>query len=67
MDCLLNNVQMGLGDLGELQMRSRGTNGRPHTSLLSPVPPSKWVLGLAALDDDPVPCAQAQKNKVLKM
>jgi len=32
---------MGLGALGELQMRSRA-NGRSHTSFLSPVPPSKW-------------------------
>jgi len=23
-------------------MRSRGANGRSHTSFLSPVPPSKW-------------------------
>jgi len=34
--------KLGLGALGELQMRSRRTNGRSHTSLLSPVPPSKW-------------------------
>jgi len=27
---------------GELQMRSRGANGRTHTSFLSPVPPYKW-------------------------
>jgi len=33
---------MGLGALGELQMRCRGANGRSHTSFLSPVPPSKW-------------------------
>jgi len=26
----------------ELQMRSRGANGRSHTSFLCPVPPSKW-------------------------
>jgi len=39
----LNNIQMGLGDaLGKLQMRSRGANGRSHTSFLSLVPPSKW-------------------------
>jgi len=30
----------------ELQMWSRGANGRSQTSLLSPVPPSKWNLGL---------------------
>jgi len=33
---------MGLDVLGELQMRSRGTNCRSHTSFLSHVPPSKW-------------------------
>jgi len=27
----LNNAQMGLGALGEMQMRSRGANGRLHT------------------------------------
>jgi len=32
---------MGLGALGELQLRSRGANGRSHTSFLSPIPPSK--------------------------
>jgi len=32
---------MGLGALGELQMRNRGANGRPHTRFLFPVPPSK--------------------------
>jgi len=37
----LSNAQMGLGALGKLQMRSRGANGRSHTSFLSPVPPSK--------------------------
>jgi len=38
----LNNEQMGLGALGELQMRSRRANNRSHTSFLSPVPPFKW-------------------------
>jgi len=38
----LNNAQMGLGAMGELQMRSRRANSRSHTSFLSPVPPSKW-------------------------
>jgi len=44
----LNNAQTGLGALGELQMRSRGANGRSHTvpchykSFLSPVLSSKW-------------------------
>jgi len=38
----LNNAQMGLGALGELQLRSRGANGWPHTRFLSFVPPSKW-------------------------
>jgi len=33
---------MGLGALGELQMRSGGANGRSHTRFLPPVPPSKW-------------------------
>jgi len=37
----LNNAQMGLGALDELQLRSRGANGRSHTSFLSPTPPSK--------------------------
>jgi len=37
-----NNAKMGLGALGELYMRSRGPNGRLHSSFLSPVPPSKW-------------------------
>jgi len=36
-------MQIGLGVLGELQMRSRRANGRSHSILLSPVPPSKWV------------------------
>jgi len=39
---LLNNAQMELGALDELQMWSRRKNGRPHTSFLSPVSPSKW-------------------------
>jgi len=38
----LNNAQMWLGALGELQMQSRGANGRSHTNFMSPVPPSKW-------------------------
>jgi len=45
---------MGLGALGKLQMRSRGANGRPHTSLLSLYHPPNGTLGLAALDDDTV-------------
>jgi len=32
---------MGLGALGELQLRSRGANGRSHISFLSPIPTSK--------------------------
>jgi len=48
----LNNAQMGLGALRKLQLRSRGANGRSHTSFLSPVPPSNGTLGLAALNDD---------------
>jgi len=39
---MLNNAQMGLGALGKLQLQSRGANGRPYTSFLSSVPPSKW-------------------------
>jgi len=45
---------MGLGALGELQMRSRGANGQSHTSFQSPVSPFKGTLDLAALDDDTV-------------
>jgi len=37
---LLGSAQLGLGALGELQLRSRRANGRPHTSFLSPVPSS---------------------------
>jgi len=33
----LNNAHMGLGALGELQLRSRGTNSRSHTSFLFPI------------------------------
>jgi len=32
---------MGLSALGELQMRSRGANGRLHISFPSLIPPSK--------------------------
>jgi len=28
--------------ISELQMQSRGANGRSHTSFLTPVPPFKW-------------------------
>jgi len=50
---------MGLGALGELQMRSRRANGRSHTSFLPPVHPPNGTLGLAALDDDTVDWLQA--------
>jgi len=52
----LNNTQMGLGALGELQMRSRESNNRSHTTVAScPLyhPPNE-APGLAALDDDTV-------------
>jgi len=46
---------MGLGALGELQMRSRRVNGQSYTSFLSLLPPFKYVtLGLAALDNGTV-------------
>jgi len=45
---------MGLGAIGELQMRSRGPNGRSHTNFMSLYHPPKGTLGLAALDDDTV-------------
>jgi len=41
-DCFAQQCTNGLGALGKLQMRSKGANGRSHTSFLSSVPPSKW-------------------------
>jgi len=46
LDVPLNNAKMGLGALGEPQMRSRGANGWSHTSFLSPVPPSRESITL---------------------
>jgi len=42
------------GVLGELQLRSKGANGRPHTSFLPLYHPPNGILGLAAFDDDTV-------------
>jgi len=51
----LNNAQMGLGAFGELQMRSRGANGRSHPIASCHLyHPPNGTLGLAALDDDTV-------------
>jgi len=63
---------MGLGALGELQMRSRGANGRSHTSLLSLyfyvsrfyVSPLSGTLVLAALDDDTVDWLKRTATKI---
>jgi len=41
---------MGLGAFSELQMRSKGENGRSHNSFL--YHPPNGTLGLVALDDD---------------
>jgi len=71
----LNNAQMGLGTIGELQMGSKGTNGRSHTNLLSPVPPSKrdtwfggsrwWHYGLALKNrTENLMTRSAQTNKL---
>jgi len=49
---MLNNAQMGLGAVGQLQLRSRVANGRSHTSFLSH--PRNGTLGIAVLDDDNV-------------
>jgi len=53
---LLNNAQIVIGFLGELLLRSRGGNGRPHTTVAScslyHLP--KGTLSLVALEDDTV-------------
>jgi len=56
---------MGLGALGELQLRSRGANGRSRSEL--PVPyttlqKGRHIIGLTALDDDTVDWLQKQHS-----
>jgi len=55
---------MGLGVLGEMQLRSKGAKGQLHTSFLPLYHLPKLTLGLAAFDDDTVDSLQTTELSI---